>query len=212
MSPEPSAPITPKQIRDHARGDVFSRAMRGYDIVEVNTFLVKLANQMESFDGTPTTPSRPVAQARPEEDDPYGRFSDRLAEVLKTADQEAERIVREAHEEAERSTAQARAEADRARAEGEAALEEARRQAEELLANAETEAEHRTSSLIVQRDALLEELRDARTKLLGAAQMLGSGSEELMGDATEGEAPQDDAFVRPEEPPAEPGTPDPFSA
>jgi F0F1-type ATP synthase membrane subunit b/b' len=191
MSPEtPGSPITSEHVRERARGGLFAKALRGYDIEEVNVYLVKLANQMELAEHRPPETRAPVVQvaanaAVVDQGDPYERLAERLAGMLRSADKEAERLVEDAHAEAERSTIEARIEADRVRAEAEAAVEEARRQAEEILRNAKADAEESTSTLTAQRDALLTELREAQTKLLGAARMLATGAEELVGEPSE---------------------------
>jgi DivIVA domain-containing protein len=169
---------------------MFARALRGYDIEEVNAYLVKLANQMDATQRQPVQAGPPVVQEDAnvpivDHGDPYERLAERLAGMLRSADTEAERLVKDAHAEAERSTIEARIEADRVRAEAEAAVEEARRQAEEILRNAKTDAEESTSSLTARRDALLSELREAQTKLLGAARMLATGAEELVTEPSE---------------------------
>jgi DivIVA domain-containing protein len=192
MSPEtPGSLITSKQVRERAGGGLFARTLRGYDIEEVNVFLVKVANQMEASEHRPPPETRAAAvrsaanAAVVDQSDPYERLAERLAGMLRSADKEAERLVEDARAEAERSSIEARIEAERLRAEAEAAVEEARRQAEEILRKAKADAEESTSSLTTQRDALLSELREAQTMLLGAARMLATGAEELVGEQSE---------------------------
>jgi DivIVA domain-containing protein len=163
MSPEtPGSLITSKQVRERAGGGLFARTLRGYDIEEVNVFLVKIANQMEAAEHRPPPETRAAAvrsaanAAVVDQGDPYERLAERLAGMLRSADKEAERLV-----------------------------EEARRQAEEILRKAKADAEESTSSLTTQRDALLSELREAQTKLLGAARTLAAGAEELVGEQSE---------------------------
>jgi len=192
MSPETPGPlITSEQVRERARGGLFARTLRGYDIEEVNVFLVKIANQMEAAEHRPPPETRAAAvrsaakAAVVDPGDPYERLAERLAGMLRSADKEAERLVEDARAEAERSSIEARIEAERLRAEAEAAVEEARRQAEEILRKAKADAEESTSSLTTQRDALLSELREVQTKLLGAARALAAGAEELVGEQSE---------------------------
>jgi DivIVA domain-containing protein len=191
MTPEtPGSPITSEHVREQARAGMFARSLRGYDIEEVNAYLVKLANQLDAAEHRPPETGAAVAQAAAtvavvDQGDPYERLAERLADMLRSADKESERLVEDARAEAERSTTQARTEADRLRAEAEAAVEEARRQAEEILRSAKTDAEESTSSLTARRDALLIELREAQTKLLDAARTLGTGAEELLGEPSE---------------------------
>jgi chromosome segregation ATPase len=175
--------ITSEQVRQRARGDGFTMSRRGYDIIEVNTFLVSLASQMDTRqDGTQQAAS-PVVEAP--QGDAYERLAAHLADVLRSADEAAARVVEEARAEAERSTLEARTESDRSREEAAATLEDARRQAEEILRNAKADAEERVSSLTAKHDALLAQLREAQAKLLGAAQMLGNEVEEAGNDMPE---------------------------
>jgi uncharacterized membrane protein YqiK len=192
MSSEtPGSYITSEQVRERARGGVFARSLRGYDIEDVNVFLVTIANQMEAAEHRPPPETRAAAVRSAanvpvaDQSDPYERLAERVAGMLRSADKEAERLVEDARAEAERSSIEARIEAERLRAEAEAAVEEARRQAEEILRKAKADAEESTSSLTTQRDALLGELREAQTKLLGAARMLAAGAEELVGEPSE---------------------------
>jgi DivIVA domain-containing protein len=189
MSPEtPGSRITSEQVRERARGGVFARTLRGYDIYEVNVFLVDIANQMEAAEHRPPPETRNTAAgsaanaAVVDQSDPYERLAEHLAGMIRSADKEAERLVEDARAEAERLSIEARSEAERLRAEAEAGAEEARRQAEEILRKARADAEESTSSLTTQRDALLSELREVQTKLLGAAHMLAAGAEELVGE------------------------------
>jgi F0F1-type ATP synthase membrane subunit b/b' len=191
MSPEtPGSLITSEHVRERARAGLFARALRGYDIEEVNVYLVKLANQMEASENRPPETRAAVVQedstaAVVGKGDAYEQLAERLAGMLRSADEEAQRLVEEARTEADRLTIEARSEAARVRAEAEVAVEEARRQADEILRTAKTDAEESTSSLTAHRDALLSELREAQTKLLGAARMLATGAEELVGEPPE---------------------------
>jgi hypothetical protein len=155
---------------------------RGYDIIEVNTFLVSLASQMDTRQDAKQA-GAPVVEAP--EGDAYERLAAHLADVLRSADEVAARVVEEARAEAERSTLEARTESDRSREEAAATLEDAQRQAEEILRNAKADAEERVSSLTAKHDALLAQLREAQAKLLGAAQMLGNEVEEAGNDMPE---------------------------
>lgn len=202
--------ITSEQVRQRARGDGFTMTRRGYDIIEVNTFLVSLASQMDTRQDAKQA-GDPVVEAP--EGDAYERLAAHLADVLRSADEVAARVVEEARAEAERSTLEARTESDRSREEAAATLEDARRQAEEILRNAKADAEERVSSLTAKHDALLAQLREAQAKLLGAAEMLGNEVEEAGNDMPEAlervpslpDAPSDrdeDQGAAVEEPPA----------
>ena len=104
--------------------------------------------------------------------DPYERLSKRLATLLATADQEAERILEEARADAARMLDEARSDADRIRVDAQARAEEARQQGNELLERAKQEADRVLLGLSERRETLVQHLQDMQTRLVGVAKEL----------------------------------------
>jgi cell division septum initiation protein DivIVA len=115
--------------------------------------------------GATTSPAAPAG-------DPYERLSKRLATLLATADQEAERILEEARADAARMLDEARSDADRIRVDAQARAEEARQQGNELLERAKQEADRVLLGLSERRETLVQHLQDMQTRLVGVAKEL----------------------------------------
>jgi DivIVA domain-containing protein len=144
---------------EHIRRREFVVGRRGYDTAQVREFLEHVADQVRQLEAMlqearrqGQAASRAATKAPV---DPYGELADRVAGVLRAADQDAEGMRREAKKDAERILSEARADAERI-------LSEARADAERILADAEAAA----AELRSQAEAEVEELRSqAQTAL-----------------------------------------------
>ncbi len=114
---------------------------------------------------------RTTAQPR---HDPYQQLGERVASVIREADQVAETIKTEAHRDAELVTRDARAEADRIRTDAQAKAEDARSQAETAVRAAREEADRTIAGLSTRRDALVDQLASMQERLIGVARDLES--------------------------------------
>jgi len=163
---------------DQIRRREFVAVRRGYDPTQVRDFLAQVADQVQQLEGM-------LREARLEADaavraasgprvDPYEELARRVATLLRTADEEAERIRREAREEAERVLAEARADADRIRADAQSRAEEIRAEAEAALREAREQADRTIAGLATKRDALVEQLAAMQERLVGVARELES--------------------------------------
>lgn len=188
------------QIRFHP----FENVRRGYDPEAVRSYLATLASWFDALKSrvraleqarphiaadAPVTPTEWVEPSVAEEPrvDPYEEMANRVAGVIRAADEyareaksraedERTRSTEEAGLQAERAIAEARTEADRIVSLAEetadqrlaAANEEVarlERKAEEVLAEARAEAEMLTSDLGPRRESILEQLRTLRASL-----------------------------------------------
>ena len=151
--------ISAEQIRRRE----FVTIRRGYDPDQVRGYLEQLADQIELMRvllrdaqaEAQTAVRRTIAQPR---QDPYQQLGERVASVIREADQVAETIKTEAHRDAELVTRDARAEADRLRTDAQAKAEDARSQAETALRAAREEADRTIAGLSTRRDALVDHL------------------------------------------------------
>lgn len=212
-STELDMPLTPSA--EQIRRREFVSVRRGYDPDQVRTYLTQVGDQVEKLEeqvrlagaqvaealqAKAETEAQVAAQAEsgqpvsvaPAREDLYSELSERMADMLRTAERHSEDVRREADEECAKMVAEARAEADRIRIDSQGKAEELRQEAGEVMRSARREAEQMLSGLHVKRDALVAELEGMRDKLLSMAQSIGSVSEhesQVLGlDLTEIEA------------------------
>lgn len=188
--------LPPLPTSDLIRRREFATIRRGYDPEQVRDYLQQIATQVETLElelreaKLDTDPHEQVVTI-PESDpadDPYERLAARVADVLRAADERAERILRDAREEASLALSQARTETGRMRADAQSRGEEARQQANEILKSARVEAERVLSLLAGRRATFVEQLQQMQARLLGVAEQLEAGSREsdLMPATSEG--------------------------
>jgi DivIVA domain-containing protein len=166
--------ISAEQIRRRE----FVTIRRGYDPDQVRGYLEQLADQIELMrvllrDAQAEAQSALRTTAQPRRD-PYQQLGERVASVIREADQVAETIKTEAHRDAELVTRDARAEADRLRTDAQAKAEDARSQAETALRIAREEADRTIAGLSTRRDALVDQLASMQERLIGVARDLES--------------------------------------
>jgi len=135
----------------------------------------RVADLMRTFD-------QDVERLREDAEEEAGRI---VAEARSEADriqQEAERSRGEAAEKAERVQAKARTEADRIRVDAQSKAEDVRLQAEEALREAKKESDRVLSSLVSRHEALMEELRVIRDRMVDATRGIEATIEAGVGD------------------------------
>jgi DivIVA domain-containing protein len=165
--------ISAEQIRRRE----FVTTRRGYDPDQVRVYLEQLADQVELMRvllrdaqaEAQTALRRTTSQPR---HDPYQQLGERVASVIREADQVAETIKTEAHRDAELVTRDARAEADRIRTDAQSKAEDARSQAETAARVAREEADRTIAGLSTRRDALMDQLASMQERLIGVARDL----------------------------------------
>jgi cell division initiation protein len=197
MSPSDlDVPVSPSA--DQIRRKEFATVRRGYDLDQVRDYLAHIAAQVEALEkdlreiklqsATKQERLSPgealAAQVAAEEakapdeatvsadDDPYERLADRFATVLRTADEEAARLVEEATGEAIRIHDEATAEADHVRLDAQARAEEARQAGREALEKAKAEADRTLSTLAERRETLFTQMQEMQSRLLSVAKDL----------------------------------------
>jgi DivIVA domain-containing protein len=164
--------ISAEQIRRRE----FVTIRRGYDPHQVRDYLAQLADQVDLM-------ASMIREARLEADaamrdnaqpkvDPYERLAQRVASVIREADETAERLQVEGRRDADRMLAEARADADRIRTDAQAKAEEARDSAERSLREAKEHADRTLSGLSSRRQSLVGELTQMQERLLGVAREL----------------------------------------
>ena len=163
---------------EHIRRREFVVTRRGYDTAQVREFLEHIADQVAQLEAMlkaarqeAETAARTASRTRT---DPYGAMADRIAGVIRAADQEAEAIRRDAKRDSETILAEARADADRIRADAEARAREIRSEAEEALGEVRAHATRTLSGLSTKREALVEQLATMQERLVVVARDLES--------------------------------------
>jgi cell division septum initiation protein DivIVA len=188
----------------------FATVRRGYDPVQVLEYVTRLTDHLDALETEvrrlqAELSERDVApkEQAPTARDQYEGVGARVADLMRTFDQDVERLHQDAEAEAGRIVAEARSEADRIhqeaqRLKGEAGAkaervqakarteadrialdaqskaEEVRLQAEEALREAQKESDKVLSSLASRRQAMFGELRDMRDRMLSTAKDLES--------------------------------------
>ena len=163
---------------DQIRRREFVTIRRGYDPDQVRGYLEQLADQIELMrvllrDAQAEAQSALRTTAQPRRD-PYQQLGERVASVIREADQVAETIKTEAHRDAELVTRDARAQADRIRTDAQSKAEDARSQAETAVRAAREEADRTIAGLSTRRDALVDQLASMQERLIGVARDLES--------------------------------------
>jgi DivIVA domain-containing protein len=156
----------------------FAVVLRGYDPEEVRSYVQNVATHVEAV-------QRQLSEARDQieagrrqymaaKEAAYKQLATQLADLLHTADMEAERLKREGAEEALRTTSEAERIAAQTRRDAEEHAEDLRREGEELLWRSRAESDRILGGLSIKRDEILTELEASRGRLRGVMASLES--------------------------------------
>jgi cell division septum initiation protein DivIVA len=143
----------------------FATVRRGYDPNQVLEYVTRLTDHLDALATEvrrlqAELSQRAVAQeeqARTAQDG-YEGVGARVADLMRTFDQDVERLRQDAEAEASRIVAEAKSQADRMKRDGERLHAEAAAKAERVQAEARMEADRVLSSLTSRREALMEQL------------------------------------------------------
>jgi cell division initiation protein len=154
----------------------FASVRRGYDPDQVRDYLEQIAIQIERMEQV-AREARLEAEAAHRASfepraDPYEEFASRMSDLMRAADQQADRIRGEAKQEADRVIAEARADADRISLDAQSKAEEARSEGERALHEARERADRTVAGLATKRESLVEQLQTMQERLLGVARDL----------------------------------------
>ena len=193
---------------DQIRRREFATIRRGYDPDQVREYLKAVGGQIERLEEQLRAARAEAASAAHElaavsqgqtaaRQDAYEELAGRMAEVLRTAERQAEDARRNAQEETGRMLAEARAEADRIRTDSQSRAEEVRQEADVATRRSGEEADRLLAQLASRRGALVAELEGMREQLLKMAnglESLGASSETPPRES----APTTDLFADPQ--------------
>jgi DivIVA domain-containing protein len=166
---------------DQIRRREFATARRGYDADQVRHYLEELADQVELM-------SSMLRETRMEADaairsgaqpamDPYERLAQRVASVIREADESADRLRTDGRRDAERIMLEARSDAERIRSEAQTQAGRARAEADLALHRAREQADQTLSGLATRRQTMVEQLSQMQERLLGVARDLEAAIE-----------------------------------
>ncbi len=161
---------------EQVRRREFATIRRGYDPDQVRDYLEQVAVQVERMEQI-AREARLEAEAAHHASltprvDLYEEFASRMSDLLRAADQQAERVRREAKEEADRVLAEARADADRVRLDAQSKAEESRAESERAVREARERADRTVAGLASKRENLVEQLQTMQERLLSVARDL----------------------------------------
>jgi DivIVA protein len=155
----------------------FTTVLRGYDPEQVRDYALRLAARVETLEREleETRSQRDAARKRygTARDDAYGQLGQRMADVLRMADSQADKIRREAEEEAKQRVAQSRQLAAQIEREAEEHAAAVRAEGQEALRLATEERDDLLGGLSASRDLALADLGAARDHLEGILDRLG---------------------------------------
>jgi cell division septum initiation protein DivIVA len=148
----------------------FNKVLLGFDPRHVEEFvaqaeerIAQLERQVRDARAHADAANRRAAAAREEA---YGEIAGRMAELLRAADHQAEKLRHDTDEACHRQLAEASQEADQVRREAEARAESLRADGEIELANAKAESRRVLGELARHRDVLIGELESIRGHLV----------------------------------------------
>lgn len=182
MSPtELDVPLVPSA--EQIRRRMFASVRRGFDPDQVRDYLEQIAAQVERLEqelkearleaeAAKSSAASKTQAAAEAQQDPYEGFTTRMADLIRAADEQAQKLLADAHSEAARTLSEARTEADRIRTDAQSRAEEARYQGSEALRRAREEADRALTGLSSRREKLILQLQEMQSRLLGVAREL----------------------------------------
>jgi vacuolar-type H+-ATPase subunit H len=182
----------------------FTQVLRGYDPEQVRGYFLQLTARIDTLEAEleDAVAQRDSARRRytMAKEDAYGQLATRMAELLKVADQQAEKIRRDAEEEARRRVDEARHLASQIQRESEGEAERLRQQAMDVLRQAEADRDRVLGGLTASRDAVVAELQATKEHMVTVVQQLevamavaqAAYPTEEIGEFGEGASGQDD--------------------
>jgi cell division septum initiation protein DivIVA len=147
----------------------FSTVLRGFDPDQVREYVAQLLTRIDELETElrEAEVDRDAARRRyaAARQDAYAQVAGQLADLLRAADQQADKLRREAEEDAARQVTEARQLAEQIQREAEDEADRLRREGEEALRQARAETERILGGLTSRREQLLADLQSTRDHL-----------------------------------------------
>jgi cell division septum initiation protein DivIVA len=163
----------PEAADPHPR---FNTVLRGFDPDQVRDHVGQLLARIEELERalSEAQTGRDAARRRyaSAKEEAYAQVAGQVADLLRAADQQAEKLRREADEEATRRVTEARQLAEQLQREAEDETDRLRREGEATLERARQETERIIGGLSSRREAVITEIRSTRDHLRVILQQL----------------------------------------
>ena len=154
----------------------FTQVLRGYDPEQVRGYFLQLTARIESLEREleDAVAQRDAARRRytMARTDAYNQLAGRMAELLKVADQQAEKIRRDAEDESKHRLDEARHLSSQIQRESEGEAERLRQEAMDVLRRAEADRDRVLGGLTASRDAVVAELQATKEHMVTVVQQL----------------------------------------
>jgi vacuolar-type H+-ATPase subunit H len=175
--------IVPPTAGSVLRSD-FTLVRKGFDPDEVTAHLGRIAEQVAELESRIEGLQTELRRAQQLPAPPYDEAASRVAELIRTFDQDIARMRADAESEADRIVREARAEAERVVAESDKLQYEAETERSRILVEAQRQAENVIGELSSRRTALLEDIGTIRRALLDSVARLDPVLGVTEGDVT----------------------------
>jgi cell division septum initiation protein DivIVA len=156
----------------------FSRVLKGLDAEEVEAYIGQISSRMQSLEQAleEMREQRDAAQRRyaTVKDEAYRQAAARMADVLRAADQQADKIRRESEDDRTRRVADAIQQAEQLRREAEADVHRMRQEAEQSLRMAQDESERLLGGLAARRETMISDMLVLKDRLAVLMEQLES--------------------------------------
>jgi DivIVA domain-containing protein len=154
----------------------FTRVLKGFDADEVEEFLEQMARRTQSLEKAleDMREQRDAAQRRyaSVKDEAYRQAASRMADVLRTADLQAERLRTESEDEATHRVAEATKQGEQIRFEAQTEAQRLRQEGASILRLAQAESERVLGGLAARREAMIAEMGVIRDRMNGVLEQL----------------------------------------
>jgi cell division septum initiation protein DivIVA len=156
----------------------FTRVLKGFDPDEVQVYVGQMVSRIDALEQAleEMREQRDSAQRRyaSVKDEAYRQAAARMADVLRIADQQADKIRRESEDERTRRVADAIQQADQIKREAEAEVHRMRQDGEQTLRMAQVESERVLGGLAARREAMIAEMVVIKDRVNGLMEQLES--------------------------------------
>jgi DivIVA domain-containing protein len=178
-------------LADDLYNPEFAVVLRGYDPEEVRAYVQNVATHIDALQRQLRDARDQIEAGRRQymaaKEAAYKQLATHMADLLHTADLEAERLRREGSDEADRVRSEAERIAAQTRRDADSQADLARREGEEMLWRARAETERILGGLALKREEMLKELEATRGRLRGVMASIESTILATQEDARRGQ-------------------------
>jgi DivIVA domain-containing protein len=178
-------------LADDLYNPEFAVVLRGYDPEEVRSYVQNVATHIDALQRQLRDARDQIEAGRRQymaaKEAAYKQLATHMADLLHTADLEAERLRREGSDEADRVKSEAERIASQTKRDADSHADQMRREGEETLWRARAETERILGGLSLKREEMLKELEATRGRLRGVMASIESTILATQEDARRGQ-------------------------